>query len=557
MPTITYVGRVADSRKGLPIFLDALELLLSADLPPFRARIVGGASAEAASVEHAVRQADACGEALRAGRIEVWSRVERAALPELYSRSTVVCIPSLREQFGMVAVEAMMCGAPVVASRIGGLQDLVVHDLTGYLVDRLNPPALASALAQFVRNPGLGMWMGRNALLWSRNRFEVEAVARSYVNLYENLIRGVKPAPDEPCGPALLRQRMLETERPIIERLLGSCLTRWRDVSSGPTPSFVVETKDGRYFVKLHQERPPSLTCLVNSGCNAESPSLPAERIKLARLLSAAPVAPRIVSTDEDSGVLIQEPLLDDTLATEQEAEARMLEASEQIQSLITVQGPEAQRFLQALQRAATATEEDWAVNLVDEAAAELSSVSLGMKPRLRKCHPQIELVRIASYLRKNPWAVSMEFGARARSLVSFLIAERPLVHALPRLQHGSMKREHLMLRSDGTTAVCDLDHAGLYVGPHDIAHWFHEQHARNEVSAPFRVLSQMQRLACTPDDRFLGAVWLAIFPIFNALWRFARGDWKPRQWDMQFLTAYPEACRKVFIQSTENAASR
>ena len=58
MPTITYVGRVADSRKGLPIFLDALELLLSADLPPFRARIVGGASAEAASVDQAIRQAD-------------------------------------------------------------------------------------------------------------------------------------------------------------------------------------------------------------------------------------------------------------------------------------------------------------------------------------------------------------------------------------------------------------------------------------------------------------------------------------------------------------------
>src|SRR5437660_12079555 len=93
MATITYVGRVADSRKGLPIFLDALELLLSADLPPFRARIIGGAPAEAASVEQAVSQSQACYESLRTGRIEVWSRVERAALSDLYSRSTVVCIP--------------------------------------------------------------------------------------------------------------------------------------------------------------------------------------------------------------------------------------------------------------------------------------------------------------------------------------------------------------------------------------------------------------------------------------------------------------------------------
>lgn len=557
MPTITYVGRVTDSRKGLPIFQDALELLLSADLPLFRARIVGGASAEAASVEQSLSQSNACREALRTGRIEVWSRVERETLADLYSRSTVVCVPSLREQFGMVAVEAMMCGTPVVASRIGGLQDLIVPDMTGYLVDRMNPPALASALAQFVRNPGLSMWMGRNALLWSANSFDLEVVARRYLNLYETLKRGAQLVPDEPCGPALLRQRMWEDKRPIVERLIGSSVTGWRDVSSSPTPSFVAKTEEGKYFIKLHQPRPPSLSCLAGNGFNARSLYKPAELIRLARLLSAAPVAPALVSAADDSGILIQEPLLEESLITKQDAEARMLEASAQIQSLVTVQGVEAEQFLQALQRAAMATEEDHAVGLVDEAATELSSSILGVKPCLRQCHPQIELLRIATYLRKNAWAVKPEFGARARSVVRFLISERPLVHALPQLQHGSMKREHLMRRSDGTPAVCDLDHAGLFVGPHDIAHWFHDEHALKEVPAPFRMLSRIHHLASTDDDRFLGAVWLAIFPIFNALWRFARGNWKSRLWEMQFLTTYPEAFRKVFIQLRESAAVR
>jgi hypothetical protein len=112
------------------------------------------------------------------------------------------------------------------------------------------------------------------------------------------------------------------------------------------------------------------------------------------------------------------------------------------------------------------------------------------------------------------------------------------------------------MRHSDGSNAVCDFDRAGLYVGPHDIAHWFHDEHARDEVPAPLRMLSQIHRLSGTDEDRFLGAVWLAIFPIFNALWRFARGDWQPRRWEMQFMTAYPEAFRKVFIQSRESVAS-
>ena len=557
MPTITYVGRVADSRKGLPIFLDALELLLAADVPPFRVRIVGGAPAEAAFVEQTIHQTAACRESLSAGRIEVWSRVERAALPELYSRSTVVCVPSLREQFGMVAVEAMMCGTPVVASRIGGLQDLIVHDLTGYLVDRLNPSALAAALGQFIRNPCLGVWMGRNALLWSANRFELETVARNYLSLYESLARGPETVADKPCGPALLRSRILEAHRPIVERMIGSSLKGWTDVSSSSIPSFVAETKNAKYFVKFHQRCPPTLSYLACNTPNLQALAIPSDRIKLAQFLSAAPVAPKVVSADEESGVLVQELLSYDSLATEQEAETLMLDASKQIQSLVTVQGPKAERFLQVLQLTATTTGEDSQIDLVDEAASELSSAILEVKPCLRQCHPQIELVRMESYLRKNPWSVSPEFRVRARSLVRFLISQRPLICALPRLQHGSMKRQHLMRRSDGSAAVCDLDHASLYVGPHDVGHWFHEQHFKDEVPAPFRTLSGIQRLACTDDDRFLGALWLAIFPVFEGMWRFARGDWRTRLWDMQFMTTYPEAFRKVFTQSRENAAGR
>lgn len=553
MPTISYVGRVADSRKGLLIFLDALELLLAADLPPFRVRIVGGAPAEAAFVEQTIHRTDACRESICAGRIEVWSRVERLALPDLYSRSTVVCIPSLREQFGMVAVEAMMCGTPVVATKIGGLQDLIVHDLTGYLVDRLNPSALAAALAQFIRNPCLGVWMGHNALLWAADRFELETVARHYLSLYESLGRGFEVVRDEPCGPALLRSRAFEANRSIIERLIGSSLNRWTDVSSSSTPSFVAETKDGSYFVKLHQRCPPTLSYLASNTPNARALAIPSDRLKLAQFLSLAPVVPKVISADEESGVLVQESLSYDSLATEQEAEALMLDASTQIQSLVTVQGPKAERFFAILEHTALTTGEDSAIDLVDEAAAELSSAILGIKPCLRQCHPQIELIRMDNYLRKNPWSVSPEFRVRARSLIRFLISQRPFICDLPRLQHGSMKREHLMRRSDGSAAVCDLDHAGLYVGAHDIGHWFHEQHFKDAAPAPFRMLSGIHRLACTDNDRFLAALWFAIFPVFEGMWRFARGDWQTRLWDMQFMTTYAEAFRKVFTQSKES----
>jgi hypothetical protein len=557
MPTITYVGRLTDSRKGLEIFLDAIELLLCADLPRFRTWIIGGAPGEAIFIEQAIHRADACCKAFQEGRIEIWRHVERTALPELYSRSTVICIPSLREQFGMVAVEAMMCGTPVVASRVGGLQDIIVDSLTGYLVDRLNPVALAAALSQFIRNHNLKSWMGHNAFLWSRSRFEMCGVAKKYTDLYERLISGAILPEYDDSGPASLRRQMLESNRTMIEHLSGSCLTGVWDVSSSPTPSFIAETNAGKLFIKLHQKRPPSLSCLIGTERKLQRMYDPADRIRLAQFIAAAPVAPKVLSTDEDTGILIQELLLNEPDIPEREAEARMLEASEQIQSLVDVQGTEAERFLQALQAAAATTESDIAVDLVDEAATNLSASILGVKPSLRQCHPQIELMRIDGYLRRNPWAVSLEFGIRARSLIRFLITQRPLMQALPRLQHGSMKREHLMRHTNGSAAVCDLDHAGFYVGPHDLAHWFHDEQARNEAPAPFCMLSHIHRLARTDDDCFLAAIWLVVLPLYNALWRFARGNWSFQFWEMQFMTAYPEAFRKVFTQSKEIAGIR
>jgi hypothetical protein len=90
-------------------------------------------------------------------------------------------------------------------------------------VDRLNPVALAAALAQFVRNRNLGIWMGHNALLWSRNRFEVRVIAKRYIDLYEGLICGaIVLDSSDPSEPALLRQQMLESNRDTVERLVGN-----------------------------------------------------------------------------------------------------------------------------------------------------------------------------------------------------------------------------------------------------------------------------------------------------------------------------------------------
>ena len=89
-------------------------------------------------------------------------KLDRPQLRALYASAAVAVVPSLYEPFGYAATEAMAAGVPLVASRIGGLAEIVEHDRNGVLVDvafdadglaRIDPEALAAAIVDLVDDP--------------------------------------------------------------------------------------------------------------------------------------------------------------------------------------------------------------------------------------------------------------------------------------------------------------------------------------------------------------------------------------------------------------------
>lgn len=107
-------------------------------------------------------------------------------LPYYYSAAEVVVVPSHYESFGLVALEAMACGTPVIASRVGGLQHTVEDGVTGFLVPAAEPEALAEKLRLLLQDSELRRQLGQNA----RQRAETytwTAVADRIADLYEEL----------------------------------------------------------------------------------------------------------------------------------------------------------------------------------------------------------------------------------------------------------------------------------------------------------------------------------------------------------------------------------
>ena len=155
--TILYVGRI-EPLKGLDILLKAISLLQ--DTSPLRLLIVGGNPDEDTEFMRLRSLAKSLG---ISDIVTFTGSVEQDQLPQFYSAADIFVLPSWYESFGLVALEAMSCGTPVVVSRVGGLRTFVEHGKTGYLVPWRCPEAFARSLETLLENPSLRQAMGEAA----------------------------------------------------------------------------------------------------------------------------------------------------------------------------------------------------------------------------------------------------------------------------------------------------------------------------------------------------------------------------------------------------------
>ncbi len=120
--------------------------------------------------------------------------VDHHLLPDYYRAADVVVMPSFAESFGLVAVEAMACGVPVVASRVGGLASTVADGRTGYLVPWRCPEPFAEKIELLLRNEPLRDALGAAGVERVRD-YSWDAVAGELMSLYGSMVRAHRGAP--------------------------------------------------------------------------------------------------------------------------------------------------------------------------------------------------------------------------------------------------------------------------------------------------------------------------------------------------------------------------
>lgn len=200
---ILSVGRLVQ-RKGVDLVVRALPLLAEAGLNDVELLIVGG-SGDALTLQEdpeAQRLRLLAKELGVEDKVTLRGQVPRDAMPGIFrSADAVVCTPWY-EPFGIVPLEAMACGVPVVAAAVGGLRETVVDQETGLQVPPKNPEAIAEALVRLLGDPALRAGMGRAGVRRARSRYTWDRIAADTEKAYRSVLAaGLAQQADQDLEP--------------------------------------------------------------------------------------------------------------------------------------------------------------------------------------------------------------------------------------------------------------------------------------------------------------------------------------------------------------------
>ena len=189
-PRVAFVGRLAPQKGVIGLVRAAARLRA----PNVQIVLVG----DGPDRQRLEREIHALG---LADRVQVTGFVAHDRIPAVLAHVDVLVMPSVYEELGSALVEAMHAGVPIVATRVGGIPDVIEHGETGILVPPGDPGALASAIDDLLDDPRRAASLARRARTAAK-RYDWDVLAKSVHDIYRTLTRPSVPRSDHGVGSA-------------------------------------------------------------------------------------------------------------------------------------------------------------------------------------------------------------------------------------------------------------------------------------------------------------------------------------------------------------------
>jgi len=178
--SMLYVGRLHE-RKGLPYLIKAIKTVRK-EIPNLKLYIIGDGNLRSPLQENIK------GENL-SDNIIFLGKVSEEELIKWYNKVEVFVLPSLFEGFGIVCVEAMACGIPVIGTRVPGIVDIIKNRKNGILIPSKNSKKLANAIIGLLKDEKLRQLLGENGKKEVIERFDWDMISQEFINVYKGMLK--------------------------------------------------------------------------------------------------------------------------------------------------------------------------------------------------------------------------------------------------------------------------------------------------------------------------------------------------------------------------------
>ncbi len=185
---VLFAGRIIPE-KGVDTLVKAMAEVLKKS-PRTILMVVGSSWYGNKKISSYIQQIRELADTIR-GRIIFTNYLPAREIPAHFALADVFVCPSRwDEPFGLVNVEAMSCGVPVVASARGGIPEIVQHGINGYLVAKEDPPAAyAAPIIKLLKSPTLAATLGRNGRKKAEDYFNWRRVGDDFVSFYDKVLQ--------------------------------------------------------------------------------------------------------------------------------------------------------------------------------------------------------------------------------------------------------------------------------------------------------------------------------------------------------------------------------
>lgn len=415
--------------------------------------MIGGSDADLEHADNALEIDAQMHALLQAGRLVFWRRVSPEALPEFYSRSTAVVMPSEKELFGIVAIEAMACGTPVVAASVEGLRHIVLHRSTGFQFAPGDSQSLAWILMSMALNPRIRYFLSCRAARWARFGFKQSAIIKRMQQVYDAVVLPPHPLEDPEQFFRAEQERVLsrvaakDAAKIIHDKhnLIYHCrkneqkaIKVFADKPTSDFSNFVLDNRLVPFDRRVHKARTlfhkdnPHAVPLLAIGENSSShPYLPRP---------AELEWPALVNLANGFSMWMGSP-------------GKTL--------LRTYSNAWRQLWLR----------QDWTHLYTFDRASGLINEAINGRPDVfTRTDPRAELIRYRLHIEAPIWPMRDSLSLTMRRCIEQLLAKATPDYIPPKGCHGDFLPRHILVGPDAHV-LCDFEETRFVVGPLDIAH--------------------------------------------------------------------------------------